>query len=33
MSAVLTTTAFRPVLAEGAAVVNVGSIGAEHATR
>ena len=31
MSAVLTTTAFRPVLAEGAAVVNVGSIGAEHA--
>ena len=31
MSAALTTTAFRPVLAEGAAVVNVGSIGAEHA--
>ena len=31
MTAVLTTTAFRPVFAEGAAVVNVGSIGAEHA--
>jgi NAD(P)-dependent dehydrogenase (short-subunit alcohol dehydrogenase family) len=31
MTAVLTTTVFRPVFAEGAAVVNVGSIGAEHA--
>jgi NAD(P)-dependent dehydrogenase (short-subunit alcohol dehydrogenase family) len=31
MTTVLTTTAFRPVLAEGAAVVNVSSIGAERA--
>lgn len=31
MTAVLTTQAFRPVLAEGGAVVNVGSIGAELA--
>jgi len=31
MSAVLTTQAFRPVLADGGAVINVGSIGAELA--
>ena len=31
MTAVLTTQAFRPVLAEGGAVINVGSIGAELA--
>lgn len=31
MTTVLTTQAFRPVFAEGAAVVNVSSIGAEHA--
>ncbi len=31
MTTVLTTTAFRPVLADGGAVVNVSSIGAEYA--
>ncbi len=31
MSTVLTTTVFRPVFTEGAAVIHVGSIGAEHA--
>ena len=31
MTTVLTTTVFRPVFAEGAAVIHVSSIGAEHA--